>query len=95
MLLIADNDAQPIAPTEPIGHPAPLASPEQAGEKVRGFQIGGYKIRHLKSIKPEGWGHDEGDCMSRTLFSMAFIYEGPRRCAFRIIAGRHSLWFFN
>jgi hypothetical protein len=94
MLTGADNEAQLIAPTEFVPPPAAV-NPAEAGEKVRGFRVGKYRVRHLKSTHPEGWGHDEGDSVSRTLFSMDFIYEGTRRCAFRIIAGRHSLWFFN
>jgi hypothetical protein len=62
---------------------------------AKGIDLGRLRIRYLKSPMEMGWGHDEGDCASRTLFALSHIYEGDRRTAFRIIAGRHSLWFFH
>lgn len=60
---------------------------------VRAFNIWGLRVRHLAS-KEQGWGHDEGDSTSRTIFEISNIYENGRRSAVRIIVGRHSIWFF-
>jgi hypothetical protein len=71
------------------GEAGPPAHPAASG-----VNLGWLRIRHLKSTMKMGWGHDEGDSASRTLFALSSIYEGDRRTAFRIVAGRHSLWFF-
>ena len=69
-------------------------TPAHPTSKGKGIDLGRLRIRYLKSAMKMGWGHDEGDSASRTLFALSNIYEGDRRTAFRIIAGRHSLWFF-
>lgn len=73
---------------------AGAASVSPSHPTARGFNFGRLRVRHLKSTMQMGWGHDEGDAASRTLFALSNIYEGDRRTAFRIIAGRHSIWFF-
>lgn len=94
----AEYDADSLAPID-SGEMSPAhplePNPARAGERVRGFRLGRINVRYLKSGRAQGWGHDEGDCTSRTMLSLSFIYEADRCSAFRVVAGRHSLWFFN
>lgn len=76
-------------PSKPA--PGAVVAAEMPG--VRAFNIWGLRVRHLVS-KEDGWGHDEGDSTSRTIFEISNIYENGRRSAVRIIVGRHSIWVF-
>ena len=82
------------APLSADAAEAAQASVGPAHPQAAGFNIGRLRVRYLKSSMEMGWGHDEGDSTSRTLFEMSNIYEGERRTAFRLLAGKHSLWFF-
>ena len=86
-----------IEPTNeggPADAAAGATSVTPAHPSARGLNVGRVRVCYLKSTMQMGWGHDEGDSASRTLFALSNIYEADRRTAFRIIAGRHSIWFF-
>ena len=87
----ASEDAKPGASADDT---ASTLDTSQAHLTARGFSIGRLRVRCLKSAVQMGWGHDEGDSTSRTLFELSNIYEGNRRSATRIIVGRYSIWFF-
>ena len=66
-----------------------------AGSKASGLDLGRFRLRHLRSISPNGWGHDEGDCFARTRFSLCLLTNEGRFVSWRLVSGLHSLWIFR
>lgn len=62
-----------------------------------GFRLGRLVVRYIRSDEPTGWGHNEGDVTTATLFAVDVLHPNlgqryGRANGIRIIARRHSLW---
>lgn len=77
------------------GSPQQNDNPNDAnGRRVRGMQLGRFRLRYLPTKSPHGFGHDEGDVVARSLIELAVLYEHGRSTSVRLVVGSHSLWLF-
>ena len=83
------------APRAPAGADVLKSADVSAGSKARGLNLGRFRLRHLRSTSPAGWGHDEVDCFARTRFSVTALISDGSAVAWRLVAGSHSFWIFR
>lgn len=82
------------APRAPAGSDVQKSADVPAG-KARGLNLGRFRLRHLRSTSPAGWGHDEVDCFARTRFSLTTLISDESAVTWRLVAGIHSFWIFR
>lgn len=82
---------------EPVLRADPNSSTQDLPVGVRSWQVAGWAIRHLRSPKRDGWAQDEGDCVTQTVISWVVLYDKKTMAntGYRLILGRHSIWFFR
>lgn len=86
----APNDGRDAAETaETTDNGASVAAPQG---KLRGFNIGRFRVSHLRTRAAGGWGQLEGRVIARSLFSLSSLYEGDYHAGYRLVIGPHSFW---
>lgn len=77
----------------------PIAIPKAgpAATPGRGFRLGRLVVRYIPSHEPTGWGHNEGDITTATVFAVDVLHPNlgerfGRATGIRFLLRRHSLW---
>lgn len=62
----------------------------------------GRRLTYIRADTPTGWGHDEGDVLAQSIFSLVKLREKLPHASgalltagWRLVVGRHSLWLMR
>jgi hypothetical protein len=77
--------------------PLDITDARPASTPGRGFRLGRLVVRYIRSLEPTGWGHNEGDVTTATLFAFDVLHPNlgerfGRATGVRFVLRRHSLW---
>lgn len=94
-----NTDLTPRLSTEPAADSMTTRSDDDAYPSI---SLLGWRLTYIRSDTPTGWGHDEGDVLAQSVFSLVKLKEKLPHASgalltagWRLVVGRHSLWLMR
>jgi len=85
----------PDASQDKIEKDATISSADEPAStrgKLRGFNLGSWRISHLQTFARGGWCHNEDNVIAKSIFGLTSLYERGQHCGYRLVFRSHTFW---